>query len=607
MRVLKKGQFFYLLLLCGLLIYSQPLFGQNQKAILSSISLRQTLKIPDNPALSRMTVPERIHQFNIMKAILINGHFNQVELKNLGSELEYFAKQQSNPDLIFHSGLMVCIMDLKSSQNDEEKLQLFENLQNLADKLGKGWMLAEAKYQLSRLLFNLNRQEESFMLLRETVELMEAGNEKQFPNKQLIIRDLASAYLQFGELPSACVFGKKGLQVKAIPPLADNRTTLLNLLGSAYREKNLLDSSDYFYWREVQETLQKGDSVYWAIAMGNLGENQYLRKNYAAAIPFLKIDYERAILIKDWGLASNAILLMADIFLKQNKPEQCREFLRIGQELVIKSNSPFYRKKKLFPVLSSFYSAKGNPDLARLYFDSSLFVIDSLQRRNIASNAIRLEPLFANLQQKKKMLEQEQNNLVNAQRRNWIIFSLLFGLLAVLVLYFQFRIRARFRQQQLLEEKNELMEDLEKTRMELNDFVHEIIEKNKAFQQMEADVKQLKNQIEQQEGEPSNLNFEAGAEQLRNTVFLTSTDWIRFKNLFKKLHPDFFDQLKALNPKLSPAEIRFAALSKLELSTKDMAAMLKVTEVSIRQTRKRIRLKFGLEPSDNLDHFIRDI
>jgi len=151
----------------------------------------------------------------------------------------------------------------------------------------------------------------------------------------------------------------------------------------------------------------------------------------------------------------------------------------------------------------------------------------------------------------------------------------LFGLLAVLVLYFQHRIRAKLRQQQLLAKNNDLMVDLEKARTELNDFVHEIIEKNKAFQQMEADVKQLKSQIELQVDETSNLEFE-DADQIRNAVFLTSTDWIRFKQLFIKLHPSFFEQLKVKNPKLTPAEIRFAALCKLELSTKDMAAMLKL-------------------------------
>jgi hypothetical protein len=553
-----------------------------------------------------MKVSERIHQCNLMWSILTNGHFNQAELNNLVSELENLAQQQSNPDLTFHVALISLNKERYASLSNNEKLSHFENLQIIAGKLGKGWMLVEAKFLMSRFLFSIKRHEEGLMLLREAVELMEGGDEEQLPNKQLIIRDLASAYLQFGDFPSACAFGKKALQVKAIPPLADNRITVLNLLGSVYREKNLLDSSDYYFRQEVRETLQKGDSIYWAIAMGNLGENQYHRKNYTAALPFLKVDYEKAIAINDWGLASNAILLIADIHLKEHNLEKCGEFLSIGQDLVNKSNSPFYRKRKLFPILSSYYSAKGNSDLARIYLDSSLYVIDSLQRLKNESNAIRLEPLFANLQQKKKMLEQEQKNLADARLRNWIIFTLLFGLLTVLVLYFQHRIRAKFRQQQLLAKNNDLMVDLEKARTELNDFVHEIIEKNKAFQQMEADVKQLKSQIELQVDESSNPEFE-DTDQLRNAVFLTSTDWIRFKQLFIKLHPSFFEQLKVKNSKLTPAEIRFAALCKLELNTKDMAAMLKVTEVSIRQTRKRLRLKFGLEAGDNLDLFIRDI
>ncbi len=604
---LVKSRLLFLLTICGWFACMHSLQGQTQKHNSVTASLRQQLNIPDNFALSRMAVPERIHQYNSVRYTILNGPFNQRELKNLVSELKYFAKEQSDADFIFHIGIIVCLIDVQISLTDTDKIHHFEILQNLARKLDKGWMLAEAKYQFSNfLIINLKRHENGLMLIREAVGLMEAGDEKQFPNKQLITAGLASTYLSFGDLSSACFFGKKALLIKMIPPLVNARLTLLNLLGFAYREKNMLDSSDYFYRQEVREALQKTDSVCWALAMGNLGENQYLRKNYAAALPLLKIDYEKAIANKDWGLASNAILLMADIHLKNKKLEQCGDFLSIGKNLVNKSNWPFYRKKKLFPVLSSYYSAKGFPDLVQMYFDSSLYVIDSLQRLKAACNAARMEPLFANLQQKKKMLEQEEKNLADARRRNWIIFTLLFGLLAVLVLYFQHRIRAKFRQQQLLAKNNDLMLDLEKARTELNDFVHEIIEKDKAFQQMEADVKRLKSQIELQVDESSNPEFE-GTDQLRNAVFLTSTDWIRFKQLFIKLHPSFFEQLKEKNPKLTPAEIRFAALCKLELNTKDMAAMLKVTEVSIRQTRKRLRLKFGLEPGGNLDLFIREI
>ena len=196
---LSKFRYSFLLILFGWLVCINSLQGQNQKDNSFKASLRQELKIPDNPTLCRMKVSERIHQCNLMWSILTNGHFNQAELNNLVSELENLAQQQSNPDLTFHVALISLHKERYASLSNNEELSHFENLQIIARKLGKGWMLVEAKFLMSRFLFSIKRHEEGLMLLREAVELMEGGDEEQLPNKQLIIRDLASAYLQFGD------------------------------------------------------------------------------------------------------------------------------------------------------------------------------------------------------------------------------------------------------------------------------------------------------------------------------------------------------------------------------------------------------------------------
>ncbi len=80
-------------------------------------------------------------------------------------------------------------------------------------------------------------------------------------------------------------------------------------------------------------------------------------------------------------------------------------------------------------------------------------------------------------------------------------------------------------------------------------------------------------------------------EQLVHSTILTNDDWLRFRNIFEKVHPDFIAELKLLHPGLTPAELRYLVLEKLGLSTHEMANMLGVSDNTIRQTRVRFRRK----------------
>jgi hypothetical protein len=82
-------------------------------------------------------------------------------------------------------------------------------------------------------------------------------------------------------------------------------------------------------------------------------------------------------------------------------------------------------------------------------------------------------------------------------------------------------------------------------------------------------------------------------EQLMQSTILTEDDWLRFQTVFEKVHPGFMEEQKALYPDLTPAELRYLVLEKLQLSTHEMANMLGVSDKTVRQTRVRLRRKTG--------------
>jgi DNA-binding CsgD family transcriptional regulator len=65
--------------------------------------------------------------------------------------------------------------------------------------------------------------------------------------------------------------------------------------------------------------------------------------------------------------------------------------------------------------------------------------------------------------------------------------------------------------------------------------------------------------------------------------------------------------LKEKLPDLTQAEIRLVCLTKLNLDTKEMAGILGVSFATIRQSRYRLRKKFGLSDEGGIDDLVNSI
>jgi len=59
--------------------------------------------------------------------------------------------------------------------------------------------------------------------------------------------------------------------------------------------------------------------------------------------------------------------------------------------------------------------------------------------------------------------------------------------------------------------------------------------------------------------------------------------------MFDKANPGFISQLKSMAPDITTAEIRFAALTRLNLGNKHIASMLGIGADAVRKTKSRLR------------------
>lgn len=81
-------------------------------------------------------------------------------------------------------------------------------------------------------------------------------------------------------------------------------------------------------------------------------------------------------------------------------------------------------------------------------------------------------------------------------------------------------------------------------------------------------------------------------------------DWYRIKAHFEKIYPDFFDRLREKYPNLTPNDHKLSALLRMNLSTKEISQILKITAPSTEISRIRLRKKLDLPKNINLVHYI---
>ena len=84
-------------------------------------------------------------------------------------------------------------------------------------------------------------------------------------------------------------------------------------------------------------------------------------------------------------------------------------------------------------------------------------------------------------------------------------------------------------------------------------------------------------------------------------------DWEKVTLHFEKIHPEFFAQLRHHSPALTPNELKQCAYVKLNLSNKEIAALLNIEAGSVKISHYRIKKKMGLEEGESLRSFILSI
>lgn len=148
-------------------------------------------------------------------------------------------------------------------------------------------------------------------------------------------------------------------------------------------------------------------------------------------------------------------------------------------------------------------------------------------------------------------------------------------------------------------EKSQLETDLRFKSKELSS----VVMTNIAHQEF---LKSLKEEIQEQKlsGQYNRKNLDKLLRLVDSNLVSDEESWSTFQANFDCIHENFFRNLKEKYPDLTSGDLRFCALLRLNMPTKDIAKLLNISTRGVDAARYRLRKKFELSAKENLVHFL---
>lgn len=150
-------------------------------------------------------------------------------------------------------------------------------------------------------------------------------------------------------------------------------------------------------------------------------------------------------------------------------------------------------------------------------------------------------------------------------------------------------------------EKEQLENAVHHKLQELTNSTHNVIVKNEL-------LINIKEELEKIYKERDTILRDKALKSIFNKISANlnnERDWEIFEGSFSEIHHNFFKNLKSKYPTLSPNELKLCAYLRLNKSSKEIAALMNISNRGVETARYRLRKKLGVDRDDNIhDIFI---
>lgn len=549
--------FFLIIALAANFSQAQTTINADSLSRFKNVSLRAQLGIPNNGALLNLSAKERRNKFKGINGVSITN-YDKDKIVALLNTIQLFAKQQGDSDLALEMELLNLKYNL-SNLTPEFRTQRLLELDSITEANNKP-MQVQFKYLLGLTLMNSDKSSEGIYQLFYARYLLRNGISD--PEVEYNIASFLGRYAYSKQRFNMSKFFFK----EAINTRFNSEKALpFNNLGLVYSKLGVLDSAYYYYKIAKEKAIDTKDSVMLTVVNGNSGEILYKQGELQAALPLIQEDAEMCLSVNSYGNASNALVLLSDIYLQLGNNAKAETLLFQALANARKVND-LRRMEPVYKQLSKWYAAKGNAKKTLIYADSASYVNNKLNTEIAAVSGFDAENLIELNIRKVDLLKAKQLQEQHKQQIQKYIIILLAGIIVmsllgiIVVLYIK---KEKLKIVKIQEEKTDLQGQLNKSKQKLDGFVKSMLKES--------------------------LNANLTISKMYTTKQLDD-----FKNLFTKSYPGYLIRLKEIHPNLTKSETLLFCFTLLNLPDNEISGLLGVNINSVRQTRSRVMRKLSI-------------
>jgi ligand-binding sensor domain-containing protein/DNA-binding CsgD family transcriptional regulator len=164
------------------------------------------------------------------------------------------------------------------------------------------------------------------------------------------------------------------------------------------------------------------------------------------------------------------------------------------------------------------------------------------------------------------------------------------------------QLAARQSREKIIRLQNEkLQAEIDFKNQELTSFTYHLVNKNELIGEIKKAINRLGPKLE---------TDKELKKEFKNIIQLTEqnddidADWANFVKNFDQVHADFFKRLTSKYGDLSPNDYKMCTYLRMNLTSKEIAALMNISIRSVETNRYRLRKKLGLLQDENLTQFL---
>lgn len=361
-------------------------------------------------------------------------------------------------------------------------------------------------------------------------------------------------------------------------------------LANALKGEGLIDSALY-YNKKALATYEKIGYKSIGTVLNNLGNIYALKGELEQA----ESHYNRALEISSERKRAAVVALsqynLGRLYLELNELEKARLSLLVAYKYWSESNK-YKELSSVTKELSSLYSQLNQPDSALNYEHVHDMAEDSVFGRQKQNEVMRLMVMQSLEEQKSGLinLQDTEENSLSEHVKIAVAGSALMILVGLLVHFIYKKQSTIQKLQGDLDQKGRELAFLSLTAMQRENFIREFTDKLNSLAEQYSDNQELRTLIR-------NLKMER----------IHDDHWDHFRTAFEQIAPHFFDHLLSTYSNLTETDLRFCALIRLAVPTREIARITGISTASVNKARYRLRKRMGIGSEESLDRFILTI